>query len=58
MDLTPAVGTAAILFAVGILLLLLVEFIRHAWHVIPEWLKLTFAIAMAAVSIVWLSARI
>ncbi len=52
MGSVPVIGVAAVAATVGILFLILFDFVRVVWLALPVWVKLGLACIMAFVSIV------
>ena len=48
MDSTAPLGVVAILFAAGVILLMVREFAFAIWDAIPDWMKLSLIIVMVA----------
>ena len=48
MDSTAPLGVVAILFAAGVILLMVREIAFAIWDAIPDWLKLSLIIVMVA----------
>ncbi len=55
MDLTAPIGIAALLVAVGTVLLVVRELMRIIWFTLPVWFRLLLGLGMVAIAVVFLS---
>ena len=52
MGSAPVIGVAAVAATVGILLLILLDFVREVWLACPPWLRLSLVCILAFASII------